>query len=287
MNTHPVVVGIDGSGSAERSARWAAAEAARRGVPLRLVHAYDVPLVYTQGVVAPRQVLDVLREEGESWLRVAGEAASAAAPGVGIELVAVQGDAVPTLIEQSRDATLVALGSRGLGGFGALLVGSTAVGVTGRAHCPVVVVREDSVADGPVVVGVSGTPEGEGAIGFAFQQASVSGRELVAVHAWADSVIDILRDEGSTVWDFAPAELHAKEILAERLAGWPEKYPDVALNRVVVHEHPARALLQHAETASLLVVGTHGRGALAGTVLGSVSQQLLHHATGAVAVIPV
>jgi nucleotide-binding universal stress UspA family protein len=194
---------------------------------------------------------------------------------------------VPTLIEQSRQASMLVLGGRGLGGFSDLLTGSVPMAVAGRAHSPVVVVRGAALppADGPVVVGVDGTPTSEAAVAFAFAEASARGSELIAVHAWSDTLLDTVLATGSPVWDFAPVRLHAAEILAERLAGWPEQYPDVRVTREVVHVRPAEALVSRAESASLLVVGTRGRGGFVGLLLGSTSQQLLHHAPCPVAVV--
>jgi nucleotide-binding universal stress UspA family protein len=178
------------------------------------------------------------------------------------------------------------LGSRGLGGFSGLVIGSTAVAVAGHAHAPVVVIRADEPpADGPVVVGVDGTPVGEAAIAFAFAQASARGVDLVAVHAWTDLVVEAAYVGGAAALDFAPLEEQAAETLAERLAGWQEKYPDVHVVREVVRERAARALLRNSEHAQLVVVGTRGRGGFRGLVLGSTSQHLLQHARCPVAVV--
>lgn len=279
VSTQPVVVGIDGSDSARLAAAWAAAIAERRKLPVRLVHAVDLPLVGPPQLDDAGRLYDAFREQGAAYLREAAD------PGADTELR--DGPVVPTLVEESGQASMLVLGSRGTGGFTDLLIGSVPMAVAGRAHCPVVVVRGDELppVDGPVVVGVDGTPTSEAAIAFAFAEASARGSELIAVHTWSDSVLDTVLASGSPVWDFAPAQVHAAEVLAERLAGWQEQYPDVRVTREVEQVRPAAALMARAASAALLVVGTRGRGGVVGLLLGSTSQQLLHHAPCPVAVV--
>jgi nucleotide-binding universal stress UspA family protein len=135
------------------------------------------------------------------------------------------------------------------------------------------------------VVGIDGTPASEAAIAFAFAQASAHGADLVAVHAWTDVVPEAEYLSGAAALDFGPFEERAAEILDERLAGWQEKYPDVHVRRQLVRDRAASVLLRHGEHARLLVVGSRGRGGFRGLLLGSTSQQLLHHATCPVAVV--
>jgi nucleotide-binding universal stress UspA family protein len=286
MITAPVVVGVDGSESALHAARWAAREAARRRVPLRLVHAYGIPVGYLPGFVDWHSLHEALVAQGSTWLEQARQAVDETAPGLATEVVEAKGGAAPALLAESARADLVVLGTRGVGGFMGLLVGSTAVELSAHAHCPVVVVRGAGAETGPVVVGVDGTPIGEAAIAFAFAAASARKTTLVAVHTWTDLLLETAFAGGAAALDFAPLAQQAEEVLGERLAGWQEKYPDVAVSRHVSRERAAKALLRHAEPAQLLVAGTRGRGGFRGLLLGSTSQHLLHHASCPVAVVP-
>jgi nucleotide-binding universal stress UspA family protein len=155
----PVVVGVDGSLSALRTVRWAAEEAVRCRLPLRLVHVYPTPVVLHGGIVDPAVIHNLFRVQGRRWLAEARSAVVEVSADLRPVTVLSSAAVVPALVEESRDASLLVLGTRGLGGFTGLIVGSTAVLLGGRAHCPLVVVRgdEDSVpAHGLVVVGTRG-----------------------------------------------------------------------------------------------------------------------------------
>ncbi|HET9139924.1 universal stress protein [Actinophytocola sp.] len=274
----PIVVAVDGSESARNAARWAARAAQQRGRRLRVVHVYQWPLpAYRPVFVDSTTLREAIRHTAAALLRQAVAEAEAAAPGLDPESELLCGDPVVVLREVSQDAAMVVLGSRGLGGFTGLLVGSVAVALAGHGYCPVAVVRDGRPdPGGPVVVGVDGSPAGEAAIALAFEEAALRGSGLVAVHAWTDAVFP----DGSFYpdLDWAAQTERATEVLAERLAGWQERYPEVAVHRVIEHDRPARALRDAAKGAQLLVVGSRGRGGLTGLALGSVSQAMIHHA---------
>lgn len=291
MNTHSsVVVGVDGSGPAFDAVRWAAAEAALRGVPLLLAAVYALPLEPLGRVVAPPSYFEDQALAGRHLLDEAAELATDAAKefgGVAIRTVLSGGRPVPVLLELSLTAGLVVLGSRGLGEFAGGLVGSVSSAVATHAHCPVVVIRglpgpDAPPLDGPVVVGTDGSEHSEPAIAEAVQFASRRGADLTAVHAWTDlnlaTVFDIGADDSILEWPAVAAGEEA--VLAERLAGWKERYPDVSMRRVVVRDRPVRELARLAEGAQLLVVGSRGRGGFKGMLLGSTSRALLHLVDG-------
>jgi nucleotide-binding universal stress UspA family protein len=280
-SAHPVVVGVDGSESALHAVRWAAAEAVRRHAPLRLVHVCHLaPVRHPRQISPPADFQAAILDQGRHWLTEATEAARRVSPDLPVTTDLREGITADVLITESRQAQLVALGSRGLGGFTAMLIGSVAVALAAHGHCPVVVVRSavDTPADGPVVAGVDGSELSDAAMTFAFEVAAGHGVPLVAVHTWQDPGITgawaVL--PGTVDWDWLQAE--EEKLLTERLATWRDKFPHVEVRPVVERSRPEVALLAHAAGARLVVVGSRGRGAVAGLGLGSVSQYLLHHA---------
>jgi nucleotide-binding universal stress UspA family protein len=124
-----------------------------------------------------------------------------------------------------------------------------------------------------VLVGIDGSPASELATAIAFDEASWRGAELVALHAFNDADMS-----GVPSMEWSALQSAATKTLAERLAGWQERYPDVTVRRLVVWDQPARHLLDKAQSAQLVVVGSHGRGGFAGMLLGSVSMAVVHTA---------
>ena len=281
-----IVVGVDGSPGALRAVRWAVPEARRRQAELRLVMAFAWTDDRLVGLPTLGQAPygEHLRAAAEHGLNAAAALAAELDPELPVEQELVLGFPGGLLVDRSRSAELLVVGDRGLGRFGAALAGSVAVGVAARSACPVVVVRGAQRDDTglPVVVGIDGTPLSEAAIPFAFDAAAARRAPLVAAHTWLDGLNDPAL-AGLVDWQSAAVE--AEELLAERLAGWGEKYPDVPVRRLVTRGRAASALLDQAAAAQLVVVGSRGHGELAGLLLDSVSNALVHSAGCPVAIV--
>ncbi|WP_026212540.1 universal stress protein [Longispora albida] len=285
----PVVAGIDGSEMALAAVDWAADAAVLHHRKLRVVHASIWPLMrLPNGLISAHELRVSLREQAQEYLAQAADRALAAHPGLSVETEYAEGAAVPVLVSESREAAMVVLGHRGLGGFTGLLAGSTGVQVSAHAACPVVVVRPESEplpSAGAVVVGVDGSPNSQGAVGFAFREASLRGRDLVAVHAWRWPQSAEPGDMLPLVYDADLVEAEEKRVFSEALSGWRERYPDVRVTQRMVQGRAGQAIVGASAGAELLVVGARGRGGFAGLLLGSVSQAALHHAACPVAVV--
>ncbi|SCL46489.1 Nucleotide-binding universal stress protein, UspA family [Micromonospora citrea] len=276
----PVVVGVDGSAAALDAVRVAAREAAQRQRPLRVVHAFIWPLIPNAPLDAvPGAPADAgLRNQAERYVAEAVAEAGKVAPDVAVTGAVVDGAATPVMLDESREAALMVLGHRGLGGFAGLLIGSVTVQVSAHALCPVLVVRGEERADGPVLVGVDGSECSMEAVGFAFEEASRRGAPLLAVQAWLYPTPVGPGDILPLVYDLDAYAAEQERTLAESLAGFAERYPDVPVRHRLVRGTPARVLVEESKAAQLTVVGARGRGPLSGLLLGSVSHAVLHHA---------
>jgi nucleotide-binding universal stress UspA family protein len=278
-----IVVGVDGSDSGVAAVDWAADDAARQGSALRIVHVrepwadgypfhrvegFDESLTdYCAGVLA--KAADRVRER---------------APGIQVSSEVLTGAVIERLRHESENADALVVGSRGMGGFAGLVLGSVGLGLAGHAAGPVVVVRDTPQArPGDVVVGVDGSSHSEAALQYAFEQAVLRQSNLHVVYAWtmamsspfAIGYTDVMRDA---------FESGVRAIKAW-LAPWREKYPDVPLVESDVFGHPVPALLEAAQSAELVVVGSRGLGGFGSALLGSVSHGVLHHAPCPVAVV--
>lgn len=276
--TMPVTVGIDGSGAAERALGWAAAEAELRHAPLDVVHVSQL-ITVPPGVPPATSMNAAMAEQCQKWLDDAVAVVKAVAPDVTVTTDLVDDLVLDALTKRSSRTRLLVLGSRGIGGFAELLAGSVAVALSAHAHCPVAVVR-GGIPDpqAPVVVGIDGSPTSEAALAFAMDEASMRSVPLIAYHVWNDNAHEPGAQRQPFVLDWNAIRKAEEQVLADRLAGWQERYPDVEIRRVVERERPARGLIRQSARAQLVVVGSRGRGGLTGMLLGSTSHALIHHA---------
>ncbi|SDZ17309.1 Nucleotide-binding universal stress protein, UspA family [Saccharopolyspora shandongensis] len=295
LQSSGVVVGFDASAESRRAVWWAALEAVTRGQPLLLVHAISVPLEELTRIHLPTETVtfEPLRSSAE---RAAADMAAECRrqlPGLSVRTAVRMGHPASVLLDSATHASVLVLGPPRLGRVHRVLLGSTAGELVRTAHVPVIVVRgerEPASARPPagferVVVGVDGSECSQRAVGFAYDFASRHHSELTALLAFAEEPSDALRPNqgwisGSDVVD------DCRRVLAESVAGWRDRYPDVVLHQTVTTtEGPTEALLTAAVDADLLVVGTRGRGIIRSTLLGSVSHAVAHYAPCPVAIV--
>ncbi|MES4909165.1 MULTISPECIES: universal stress protein [unclassified Streptomyces] len=290
----PVVVGVDGSDAAFDALDWAADMAARRGLPLRIVHA-SLWERYEGYIPATSPDRPAERVHSEAVLAMAAERAGRRASALKVMTDVAPDDAVTALLRAGKSADAVVVGSRGRGEFASLLLGSVGLGIAARAHCPVVVVRgrPENVQGrlNRVTVGIAererpGGPEyaaGTAANAFALREARLRGCELEAVHAWRYAAAEAAEEHGT------PEERarRAGELLDEALGGASAAaLSPVPVAHRVVEASPRKALLDASAHSDLLVVGARRRQGHFGMQLGLVNHAVLHHAQCPVAVIP-
>jgi nucleotide-binding universal stress UspA family protein len=280
-----IVVGVDGSAASTAAMRWAADEAIMRGLPLSVVHSYAFSAASSPAMVWPAgAVINSFYEAEEAEARAVVKDAVAVLRaddkiGDRVEIVSdiLYGSPVSALVGVSKDAQLLVVGRHGKGQRLRSLMGSVTTGVIHHAHCPVAVVNAptDTAAHShaPVLVGIDGSQASEQATRVAFEEASWRGVGVVALHVWSDE--DMVAITG---FECSAVQQAATLTLSERLAGWQERYPDVAVDRVVRFQEPVKQLLEAARHAQLVVVGSRGRGGFAGMLLGSVSTAVAQEA---------
>jgi nucleotide-binding universal stress UspA family protein len=283
-----VFVGVDGSADGDAAIRWAARDASMRSLPVTLIHVVAASpansMMGPDGTMTQRQE-DQARQIVERARRIVGELGGHKPAEVHTEVAYAA--VVSALIDASKDAQMVVVGSRGRGGVGRQMLGSVAWGLIKHAHCPVAVVHDPGTAQleinhrAPVLVGIDGSPASEAATALAFDEASRRGVPLVALHAWSDvGVFPLLG------MDWRKYRDQGQEVLGERLAGWYEQYPEVHVRRRLVCDVPARWLLDESKNAQLVVLGSRGRGGFPGMRLGSVTSRVVRSARVPVIVVP-
>jgi nucleotide-binding universal stress UspA family protein len=285
MIAKPIVAATDGSEESLRAVEWAAREAVLHGAPLRIVSAASLPRTASLQLKPERDVvLGFVRDHRDQALAAAEARAAEMAPGLLISTDPLEGPPARAVTGSESGALMLVVGSRGLGAFTAMMLGSVARYTAGHASCPVVVVREETAAVHRLVgVGVGDLDDCADSLAFAFEEAALRKASLRAIHAWHAPQASISR-AGTP---YPPPALHAAAADAAReltllLDRWQDKYPDVPVSQDVVHGHPGRALADLSARADLVVLGRHP--GLPGP--GSVRHAGLNHAHGPIAIVP-
>jgi nucleotide-binding universal stress UspA family protein len=289
MGTRPIVVAADGSEQSLRAVEWAASEAQRRMLPLRIVSVPAMP----PGMRADESAATVANALRKIAGRALGKAVTRAeqiAPGLLIGTDMLPGPPAPTVAAAGSGASMLVVGARGTDGFAAMVLGSVSRYATIHAPCPVVVVREETTGlDREVIVGIHDPENASPALAFAFEEAALRNAELVAVHARVAAALPIRVGAGRAAGQADLAEISAEAAtqLASTLSGWQDKYPDVRVRQNVIDGHPAVVLCGYSARADLVVLGCYGApgGTVHGT--GSILYRVLNHACGPIAVVPV
>ena len=285
MSAQPIVAATDGSEESLRAAEWAAREAALRGAPLRIVSAAALlpRMIGGHAMSGYDTVADTIREHRDQALAAAAELAAKAAPGLLIDTDHLDGPPAEAVTASGSGALMLVVGSRGVGGFAAMVLGSVSRYAATHASCPVVVVREAAEsARRQVGIGI-GDLENTASLTFAFEEAALRKASLIAVHSWQLPESDISR-AGPTFPEPAGyvAETETAKRLEQLLDDWRAKYPDVPVSQDLVHGHPGRALAGLSASADLVVLGRrtahHGPG--------SVMHAVLSHAHGPIVTVP-
>ena len=279
--TNSVVVGLDGSGCARHAAEWAAAEASHRHCDLELVFAYHLPPAGSSGYNPyPPHLLADLRADGAAVLSDTTAALHRQYPGLAIRTTLSYGDPTTVLRHASGSASLTVVGTHGRSRV-TVALGSVAASVAATSPSPVAVIHPGATnRNGPVVVGVDGSPNSRAAMSYAFQAAADRHATLIAVHCWTDPSIDgPVPAYSAAIVDPDAIRIQEQHILDAELADLISKYSSVHVKQAVVHDRPEAGLLGFSRTAQLIVAGSHGHRGLTGLLLGSTTQALIAHST--------
>lgn len=289
-----VLVGVDGSPASLRAVDWAAGHALAHGFGIHLVCAYSVPSFTAAALDGGYAAIDdtAIAEGAQAVL---DEAVARVGDRVRTTSAVATGDAAAVLVELSRGAATVVVGTRGRGGFAERLLGTVSSALPAHAHCPTVVVPLRAVPEGAevppvrpvrrIVVGVDGSPAAEAALGRAIHEAEVWDAELTAVAG-------VPVGSGSGILAWLPAAVDHEAVLRDVAEGLDvvvdralADHPGLQVRRHVLDGTGAALLTEFSTAVDLVVVGSRGRGGFAGLLLGSTSQAVLHHAVSPVMVV--
>ena len=298
-SVHSVVVGIDASANAQEALDWAATEAAMRGVPLRIAHAWNLaahPAPRADGVDFTKAMI----QASEELLARAAGRVKEQRSGLQVDIDVLSEEAVPGLIRLGEQAAMVVVGSRGLSRFTSILIGSVSQGLVAHAPCPVVVFRggqtdaapaapaagvAPTVGSGAVVLGAA-PGEDPAPIEFAFAEADRRGVPLLAFRTW-DYPPSYYGGYAVMATDDLPQRIAAERgELLEVLATARKTHPDVEFFQEVAAGDSASELVHASASSCLTVVGADRHRNRFAMPIGRVAQQVLHHAHGPVAVVP-
>lgn len=265
----PIVVGVTPAPASHRAVEWAAKRAAAHRLPLKLIEVVGGAI----GAVGEDTVVD--HAVAEARERVEAEASGLPRLGLKVLMRVDRGNPVAVLTDASAHASLLVIGSDYDGPGGRRARGAHGQRIAAGAHCPVVVVPDVDVSDrSGVVVGVDGSPVSEKAVAFAAAEADRLGEPLIAVSVWTP--LEAPRNMGVYPVEYLDnMEKLTEEAQAVALAGLRGRYPDLEIVRKVQRGYPSQVINDLAGSARLAVVGSHGRGALARFLLGSISHEVL------------
>jgi nucleotide-binding universal stress UspA family protein len=288
MAAKAIIAATDGSEESLRAVEWAARETVLRQEVLRIVSVPMLPPRMSPDPTGLETTGGILHEGAQRALASATERVAQIEPGLAVTTEVLAGAPAQALLKAAADASLMVVGSRGAGGFAAMVLGSVSRYLATRAPCPVVVAREETMAvHREIVVGVHDPDQSAAALAFAFEEANLRNARLMAVYAWAWSLpstgsVGTLTPQERAVMSSSDIRAYAATRLESVLSKWQENYPAVQAGWEIVHAHPARALIGASARADLVVLGRHATG----SSVGSITHPVVGHAHGSVAIVP-
>ena len=283
-----IVVGVDGSTHSEQALQWAAEQASLEHRGLTLVHAVGTgnAVWVNQPGIDQGVIVEAMRTEGRAILDQARGQVAEKHPDLEVREVLRRADARVALMDLSKEAAMLVLGSRGRGPVKSLVLGSVSLAISRHASCPVVIIRPHNLGTvrNGVLVGVDGTDRCQATVEFAFQQAAYRHLPLTAMHCFWDV---LSATSGSREVSDEELGLDVQRmLLSEAVAGMREKYPDVNVHLTLSRGLADDCLIRAARKMDMVVVGTHPTRSLLGFFDPEVDRSVVEHAACIVAVVP-
>lgn len=282
----PILVAYDASLDAQAALDWAIREARISDLPLLITFVRHDFVTRESSAATMSWSPAVVESLAPSGVEIVADGvARATAAGVVATSQILEGPTAAAIAEQSTEVAMIVIGSRGIGAIQGAFLGSVVPHVASHSHCPVIVVRAGGDPSAPVVVGVDGSAESLVTLGWAFEFADRHGLAVDVRYAYEIPIYPEIVPYIPPVELLTEVRASAERAVSDEAAQWSKRYPGVVVTTHAVQGHPARMLADASRQASLVVVGSHGRGGFTGMLLGSTSQTLLHHAHCTVAVI--